>query len=180
MERIILVGFMGVGKTTIGKKLSKQLKIPFIDSDKYIEQVLNDSIVHIFEEHGEDFFRKKEYEVLQTQTKHPIIMSTGGGIVTYEDSFHWLKEHDTVIYLKGSIDLLYHRIQNSRGRKRPLAEKKTINELNDLYMSRQHLYKEVADITIFVDNKPMFVIVKDIIRELNKFNKKKNRQQHKR
>src|SRR6476620_3320016 len=98
--KVFLIGFMGSGKTTIGKKLANYLKYEFIDLDKFIEARAGMTIVDYFAAHGEEEFRKMERDVLQT-THYPdnVIIATGGGTPTYDDNMEWMNENGKVAYL---------------------------------------------------------------------------------
>ena len=111
--KIVLVGYMGSGKTTIGKLLANKLKISFLDLDEVIEQGLEDSISNIFNGKGEIFFRKKEHEYLidVLSKKEKLILSTGGGTPCYSGNMEtMLNLADHVFYLKVSIPGLVKRL----------------------------------------------------------------------
>src|SRR5699024_10701722 len=102
--RVILIGFMGVGKTSVGKRLAKKLNFDFIDTDYEIELVEKKSISKIFEQDGEKYFRKLENNLLKDLVKNDnIVISTGGGIITTKENFDILKHEKNVIFLDGSI-----------------------------------------------------------------------------
>ena len=113
-KRIILVGFMGSGKTNFGKKLANKLNLSFIDSDLEIELNENRSINQIFEEDGEESFRKLEQVFIQNliQSEDSFILSTGGGLPCFEDNMNRLNELGTTIYLELSPKALLKRLEN--------------------------------------------------------------------
>ena len=113
--KVFLVGFMGSGKTTIGKKLANYLKCDFIDLDKLIETKVGMSIVEYFELHGESAFRDLEREVLQkTDFPENVIIATGGGAPCFGDNMSWMNENGLVAYLSLSPKALASRLENSK------------------------------------------------------------------
>ncbi|MEJ7692353.1 shikimate kinase [Daejeonella sp.] len=112
--KVFLIGFMGSGKTTIGKKLANYLKFDFIDLDKFIEAKAGMSIADYFAAHGEEEFRKMEQEVLKN-THYPenVIIATGGGTPTYDDNMDWMNENGKVAYLSLSPKALASRLEHS-------------------------------------------------------------------
>lgn len=112
--KVFLIGFMGSGKSTIGKKLASYLKYEFIDLDKFIESRVGMSIADYFAAHGEEEFRKMERDVLQN-TDYPenVIIATGGGAPTYDDNMQWMNENGKVAYLALSPKALASRLENS-------------------------------------------------------------------
>ena len=132
--RIILLGYMGSGKTTIGKELSEKLGIPFIDSDQAIEEKMNKSIVQLFEELGENRFRTLESDFIRELSKtSSFILATGGGLPCFFDNIIFLNELGVTIYLKTSSEILTNRILNDNNR--PLIKGKNKEELNDFITS---------------------------------------------
>lgn len=116
---IFLIGFMGSGKTTSGKKLANALSLPFIDLDHEIVSEIDMSIPEYFELFGENRFREKEQEIMLAQREKTAIISTGGGTPCFYDNMDWLLENGTVIYLQHSPRSLWNRLSNSDIRKRP-------------------------------------------------------------
>ena len=129
MIRIILVGFMGAGKTTVGKALSKELGIPFYDLDWYIETRHRKKVAQIFTEVGEEGFRKMEYNMLHEVAEfEDVIISCGGGTPCYFDNMDYLNRQGQVVYLKASPEVLYGHLLMSKN-DRPLLRGKTPDEL---------------------------------------------------
>ncbi len=124
MERdkshIFLIGFMGSGKTSLGKFLARKLKFDFLDTDLLIEEKEKSSIQEIFSSKGETCFREKEHEVLLElcETNQPTIFSTGGGMPIYNDNISLMKKKGLVVFLDVPIGMLYSRLKNDI--KRPL------------------------------------------------------------
>ena len=150
--KIVLVGYMGSGKTTIGKLLANKLKISFLDLDEVIEQGLEDSISNIFNGKGEIFFRKKEHEYLidVLSKKEQLILSTGGGTPCYSGNMEtMLNLADHVFYLKVSIPGLVKRLLLEKEH-RPLIKNiddgdlpefigKHLFERNNFYLKANHI-----------------------------------------
>jgi shikimate kinase len=163
-ENIILVGPMGVGKTTIGSHLARKLKYDFVDSDTEIEKRTGASISLIFDIEGEEGFRKREAQMISelTERRH-IVLSTGGGSVLDETSRQNIRSRGFVVYLKASVDILYERLKKSRNR--PLMETEDkLKVIEDLLAEREPLYLAVADATIATDGRS----AQDVAREIYK------------
>lgn len=129
MERIILVGFMGAGKTTLGKELAEKLGIPFYDSDVLIEKSTDSSISSIFFNHGELYFRNLEKEVIDKLPKiSSFVLAVGGGLPCFHNLMETLNAIGTTIYLKHDISTLAKRLTIDAER-RPLVAQKSHTEL---------------------------------------------------
>lgn len=172
MQKIILVGYMTVGKTTIADLLSKKTGIKAIDLDKLIENKLGLSINAIFENKGEIFFRKIEHQTFKEllESNENLIISTGGGTPCYADNHLFLKaEGVKSIYLKASIDLILERISLEKSQ-RPLLANKAEDELQEFVakhlFERSYFYNQ-AQFAIVVDGKSPGQIVEEIIGLLN-------------
>lgn len=134
---ICLIGFMGSGKTTIGQKLAEALGYRWVDMDQYIEAQEGCTIVEIFKQHGEAYFRRLEYKYLkELVASPPMIISTGGGAITTPENISILQEQYT-FYLSYPFEVLYKRIAGDE--KRPLAT--NYEEILQRYQSRQEFYK---------------------------------------
>lgn len=126
---VILIGYMGSGKTTLGKKLASRLGLQFIDTDKLIEKEENITINEIFANHGETYFRELEKKlVLQLKKKDNLLISTGGGLPCFNNLMGELNEMGLTIYLKRPAKELTDRVFNSK-KKRPLTAGKSEEEL---------------------------------------------------
>ncbi|MDF1825388.1 MAG: shikimate kinase [Verrucomicrobiales bacterium] len=154
-RNLILIGFMGTGKTTIGKRVAKSLGFKFVDTDSLIEKKAGKPIVQIFKDSGEDAFRSLETEILkECGRKSGQVISTGGGIVTRPENLELLKEAGYVIWLKASPEIIFERV--SRNRSRPLLQtgnpQKTIDDLLSkragLYAGAQHLSINTDELTM--------------------------------
>ena len=129
MTRIILIGYMGAGKTTIGKALSKELGIIFYDLDWYIESRMRKTVSEIFAERGEEGFRKIEYNMLHEVAEfEDVIISCGGGTPCFFDNIDYLNQQGLTVYLKAEPEVLYKHLQMAKV-ERPLLKGKSKEEL---------------------------------------------------
>lgn len=129
MRRIILIGYMGSGKTTIGRVLSKETGMMFYDLDWYIESRMRKSVAQIFAERGEEGFRKIEYNMLHEVAEfEDVIISCGGGTPCFFDNVDYLNAQGDVVYLKATLEVLYNHLLMGKT-ERPLLKDKTPEEL---------------------------------------------------
>ena len=129
MVRIIIIGYMGAGKTTVGKSLSKNLGIPFYDLDWYIESRMRKTVPQIFAERGEEGFRKIEYNMLHEVAEfEDVIISCGGGTPCFFDNMDYLNRMGETIYLKATPEVLYKHLKMGKV-ERPLLKNKTPEEM---------------------------------------------------
>ena len=161
---LYLIGFMGVGKTTIGKQIAALNKVVFIDTDSQIEIKTSKSIKEIFEIDGEIAFRKLETDTIRSINKKAII-ACGGGLPAHNNNIEYLKHKGIVIYLKASTETLIQRLEINKN-KRPLisnlTNEKRLEFIRKILKKREITYKK-ADYTIETDNKP----VEKVLREIN-------------
>ena len=163
MKHIILIGFMGSGKSTIGFRLSYKLKKCLIDTDKLIEECEKMRISEIFATKGESYFRQKETECLNSLFRElgGRVISLGGGTPVREENRDIIKKLGKVIYLKASPETIYQRVK--RDTSRPLLQcENPMEKIITLLEERNPIYESVADIIIHVDGKEM----KDVIQEI--------------
>ncbi|ENQ3104265.1 shikimate kinase [Bacillus sp. 491mf] len=165
MQTLYITGFMGAGKTTVGKALSSALHMPVIDTDQRIEEKTKKLIRNIFSEEGEDVFRKYESEVLQSLPTNDYIITTGGGIVEKAENREWMNEHGTVIYLYCDPYVIAERIAEDTTR--PLFQKENIGAFIQKFEKRQAYYEE-ATVKIDTTNKSIEAIVQEIHGSINK------------
>lgn len=149
--KLFLLGFMGCGKSHVGKKLSARLNIPFIDLDDYIVKQQQMSINEIFEEKGEDGFRQIEREMLRsTQNMQDVIVGCGGGTPCFFDNMDWMNQNGATFYLNYPVATLFERLK-TRKEKRPLLKdmddqmlysfiEKKLSERAKNYLKAQHYY----------------------------------------
>lgn len=168
MKKIVLLGYMGCGKSTIAQNLSKITNIPFLDLDNCIEKKTNLSIKEIFEKHGEIYFRKLEHEMFLEllQSSENSIIGLGGGTPCYANNHLLLQREDiTSVYLKASIETLYNRLVYNKS-KRPLIADMNEDEMKEFiakHLFDRSFYYNHAQHKVVVDNKTVDETVEDIL-----------------
>lgn len=163
MKHILLIGFMGCGKSSVGYRLSYKLRKCLIDTDQLIEQREGMSISEIFAKKGEAYFRQKETECLKS-LKNELgsrIVSVGGGTPVREENRRILKKAGIVVYLKASPDTIYSRVKYDT--KRPLLQCDNPKaRIEMLLAERSPIYESTADIVIEVDGKHINQVVQEV------------------
>lgn len=151
MKNVILIGFMGTGKTSTGRLLANRIGYSFIDTDNKIEAVNKMSIPEMFRKYGEKYFRERETEIIKNIAKyHHAVISTGGGVVLNPHNMNLLSQNGVVVSLTASIDSILER--TSRRNSRPLLE--TVDRrkvIEELLKSRIEFYRK-ADCVIDTSN----------------------------
>jgi len=166
MQKIILLGYMGSGKSTIAKSLSKIQQLPFVDLDNYIEEKEKMTIKNIFDTKGEIYFRKIEHEAFLEllNDEQDCIIGLGGGTPCYANNHELLiGTHRTSIYLKASIDTLFGRLVLEKAQ-RPLIANKTDGDMKEfiaMHLFERSYYYNKAQYTVSVDQS-IEKIVEDI------------------
>ena len=170
MNKILLVGYMGSGKSTVGKVLAEKLNLPFFDLDLIIEQKEQKLIQEIFATKGEIYFRKVEHQILhqfiKDNSNQAYVLSLGGGTPCYANN-HEVLQQDNIfsIYLKTSIKQLVDRLSSSSN-KRPLVTDKSNEELTEFVakhlFDRSYFYHQ-SRYTISTDGKKTMEVVNDIV-----------------
>jgi len=168
VSKIILVGMMGAGKTTIGKLLSNKLGYDFIDLDRIIEEKSGVKINTIFEIEGEEGFRERELQVLSDSLKKDqVIISTGGGIVTNEKSRAQLIKHNAfIIYLKANMQTLCNRLKNDNSRPILNVDDKE-QVIERILKEREPYYQDLADMDVDTSHMKSIDVVKFIIKKMD-------------
>lgn len=160
---IVLIGFMGSGKTSVGKGLAKELSFNFIDTDLSIEEENQTSINNIFGKYGEVYFRDLETKKLVSlkEKAQDTIISTGGGIILREKNIDLLKEIGIVIYLKTSATTIVNRLKYDNTRPL-LAGNNKEEKVNEILGFRESIYEKAADYIIDTNNKTISQIIDEI------------------
>jgi shikimate kinase len=146
--RIFLTGFMGAGKTTVGRRLAELLAVPFVDLDQEVEQRAGMSVREIFAQHGEAAFRRLEQEALQATLATPdLVAATGGGTMAFEANARWIQGNGLSIWLNPAFATIVERIGAVGKRDRPLFKDEV--QALALYRERLPAYRR-ADLTVDV------------------------------
>jgi len=165
MPNIVLVGFMGTGKTSVGKRLARELKMGFLEMDETIEKEAGIKISEIFARFGEKAFRKKEKELVKRIAElDNLVISTGGGVILEEENVKDLKKNGILICLWATPSVIYNRIKNEAHR--PLINcKNPKKRIKELLEDRASFYAQ-ADYTIDNSRLTLTGAVKEIIKIL--------------
>lgn len=169
-RNIVLIGFMGCGKSTVGIRLSWKHKMPVVDTDKLIEQNAGMRISEIFETKGEGAFRDMETDTLQKLSKQRVtrIISTGGGTPVREENRQLLKECGTVVYLRISPECVYERLKDDTVR--PLLQcENPLARIRELMADRKAAYEACAHIIVDVDGLTMEQVLEQIERQVKDY-----------
>jgi len=167
---IFLIGYMGSGKTTLGKKLANRLELPFIDTDEEIVKQIGMSITDYFGQHGEDAFRELERKQLRKFADNAAVISTGGGAPCFFDNMEWIKTNGYAVYLQMSPKALFDRLSQSKLHKRPILIGKSPEELRlfiEEKLTEREPYYTQAHLTIDQLNTSVETLA-DLINEHNK------------
>lgn len=168
-QNIVLVGFMGCGKSTVGREIGLQLNYPLVDTDCLIVDSVGMSVAEIFSKYGENYFRDLETDLIsqiygKDCTKQ--IISTGGGLPVREQNREWLKKLGYVVWLRASADTVLERVGKSTHR--PLLnEENPRKKIEMMLAERDPIYADVADITINTDDLEISETVHGIIESAN-------------
>lgn len=161
---IILIGFMGSGKTSVGVKLAERLTYHFRDTDQMIEKQAGDTINHIFAVHGEEYFRSLETELLKNSKSNmdKTVLSTGGGLPLREQNSKLIREMGYVVFLKASKQTTLKRLRGDTTR--PLLKGDDLEQKVDrMLTARTPVYEKAAHKIIVTDEKPINEIVETIM-----------------
>lgn len=170
-DNIILIGFMATGKSTIGKMLAERLNKQFIDTDYIIETRYSRSITNIFNYLGEETFRAYEREVIHSLVgKTDLVISSGGGAVTYKDNFEIIRSLGTTISLVASIGAVVDRLESNTNittTNRPLLDREDLQYQIETLLQKRAYYYINADIMIDTDNLDVNTVMNRILEAIN-------------
>ena len=161
-KNIFLIGFMGCGKSTMARFLSRDLDVELVEMDETIEAETGMTINEIFEKYGEKHFRDLESQlILRIAEKGGAVVSCGGGAILRQENVENMKKNGQIIYLSATPETIYTRVRNSTNR--PLLNgNMNVEYISSLMEKRLPLYENAADITIYVDGKEKQEVVEEI------------------
>lgn len=179
MKRIILIGYMGSGKTTVGRALAKELGLPFYDLDWYIESRMRKKVSQIFAEQGEEEFRRIERNMLHEVAEfEDVVISCGGGTPCFFDNMDYMNSQSQVVWLKATPEVLHKHLLMGKG-DRPLLKGKTPDELiafiHEQLQQREPFYSQAhytLDVSL-MDNYEKIAITVSEIRKLLQLDREK-------
>lgn len=149
---VFLCGFMGCGKTTIGKILAEKLKTEYIDTDEYIVSETGMTIPQIFEKMGEPYFRKTESGVIRELCGKNAVIACGGGAMINRENAETAAEHGVTVFLDVPFSVCLSRIKDDENR--PIVKNNSLNQLEKIYDSRYNIYKENSVLCVNADTSP--------------------------
>lgn len=167
---IVLVGLMGAGKTTVGRRLAQKLGLPFVDADTEIERAAGETIPEIFERHGEAVFRDGERRVIARLLEAgPQVLATGGGAFMDETTRAQIAEHGISIWLRADLDVLMRRV--ARRSNRPLLKQGDPRRVMERLIAERYPVYAGADITVDSLEGPHEAVVDDVVARIVEFRK---------
>ncbi|MGE8000581.1 shikimate kinase [Lysinibacillus sp. NPDC093190] len=161
MRKIYLVGFMGCGKSALGRRLSYLLKMPYYDMDHEIVRQQGMTIPQIFEKYGEARFREIETEFLKKFRDEACIISTGGGVAVNAENRKIMRRSGLVFFLDATFEDIYKRIQHDPNR--PIVQSSTKEELEKLYHYRRKFYREAGHIQVLTEGRTIRQILEYLV-----------------
>ncbi|MFS0689728.1 shikimate kinase [Sporosarcina sp. 179-K 8C2 HS] len=164
MKRVYLVGFMGSGKSAIGKRLGTLLNLPFYDMDTEIANRTGMAIPQIFETYGEEGFREMETEFLRNFHDEYCIIATGGGVAMREENREIMRRTGLVFYLNSTFRDIWRRISTDRNR--PIVQQSSRYELEKLFHNRKPLYMQSAHFKVETTNRTLKEITQYIASQI--------------
>ncbi|HHW61968.1 MAG TPA: shikimate kinase [Syntrophomonadaceae bacterium] len=165
-KNIVLIGFMGTGKSSVGSRLAQRLKREFVDMDREIERVSNMTVAEIFRKHGEVRFRSEEQLMAKKLSQRSnLVIATGGGVVLSSENVDHLKRNGILVCLDASPEDIFARVSRKKGI-RPLLKKGTTEEDIRLMLEEREPYYRCADIRVNTSEKDVDAVVNDLLQQL--------------
>ena len=165
---IVLVGLMGAGKSSIGRRLAEKLEIPFVDADHEIEVAADKTIPEIFTDHGEAYFREGERRVISRLIENGAqVLSTGGGAFINEETRHSIHAHGISVWLKADLPLLMKRVMKRADR--PLLQTEDPEAIMQKLMDQRYPIYAKADVTVESKDLQHTQMVNEVIKVLAKW-----------
>lgn len=163
MNHIVVIGFMGSGKTRVGRQLAKDLGLEFLDVDKKIVKDMKMSIADIHDRFGEPFYRALETKTIKDmlEVKERTVLSVGSGLPVQEQNHKYLKELGTIIYLKASVVTLKERLSGDNTRP-PLKGANLTEKITRMLAERAPIYESLADITVVTGETTFQNLIREI------------------
>ena len=160
---IALLGLRGAGKTTVGRRLARRMRIPFVELDRRVEEIANLSLAEIFSMHGEEYYRRLEREALieLLGSGKPTVVAAGGGIVAAGDTFALLRRYATTVWLKAAPEDHWNRVVQQGDRRLMADHPQAMKDLRALLASREPLYA-TADITVETSGRTVTEVVRAV------------------
>ena len=170
IRNLALVGFMGVGKSTVGRILAEQLRFEFLDTDERIEREAGRSVRQIFAEHGEPVFRGMERRLVQSLAgRNHLIISTGGGLIVDPENLADLRQHAMVVCLWASPETIYERVRYQSHR--PLLQTPDpLAKIREMLAQRESAYRQ-ADVLVGVERRTAREIAQHVVHQFNAMRK---------
>lgn len=167
---ILLVGLMGSGKTSVGKRLAKKLSLPFVDGDIEVEKAAGLSLIDVLKCFGEQEFRAGEKRVMKRLLEGaPCVLASGGGSFVAEQTRELAKENAITIWLKANVDTLYSRTTGRKHRPFLLGDDDTLKNKLEKYINEEYPYYQEANIVVETSEENVDITVKKVIDEIKKY-----------
>ena len=168
---ILLVGLMGSGKTSVGKRLAKKLNLPFVDGDQEVEKAAGLSLVDVLKCFGEKEFRAGEERVMKRLLQgSPCVLASGGGSFVAEQTRALAKQHALTVWLKAYIDILYHRTAGRKHRPFLIGSDNHLKDKLEKYIHDEYPYYQEADIIVETREEQVDMTVERVVEAIRRFN----------
>ena len=168
---ILLVGLMGSGKTSVGKRLAKKLNLPFVDGDQEVQKAAGLSLVDVLKCFGEKEFRAGEERVMKRLLQgSPCVLASGGGSFVAEQTRALAKQHALTVWLKADIDILYHRTAGRKHRPFLIGSDNHFKDKLEKYIHDEYPYYQEADIIVETREEQVDMTVERVVEAIRRFN----------